>query len=517
MNDEDLPPSLRIPNEHLKTCLRSIIDAAKVLWDSPLLQHYTKHGLDHSKRIIEIIGKLLDFNPTLLNVHERFILLASVYLHDIGMQSPSHAGLSLRSESEYTNDEKELIREKHNESSYEMILESISQGSKISLGLERCERYANYIATLSRYHRKLNIKDVKDTSLAGEDIRLPLLISLLRLGDELDQDCRRVNMDILKLRDIPVESKFYWWSHHYVGSVRIKNGEIELYFTFPIHYRGDKKIEVFRKKVYESVEKQLAEVYDILYNNGLKLNPYVKIKDDNYASDGVVASIPNDLSEYIDENILKTTEIAQNLSKTTGVNWIVDGVPYSDDARVVKCLTNVIKLVSEGKNLDAAQEIERCRNLVMAPKEKMIFLNSAGSCYYILGNLSKAKDYYEDVLKISGRSDLQKIYKEDVLSARAAGLGNIGLIYSDKGELDEALKYLTDALAIDKEIGYKQGEAADLGNIGLILKAKGELDKALKYLTDALAILNKHDLVYGKDIVWNAINSITKEREKRKG
>jgi hypothetical protein len=225
---------LEINNDSLKTCLNSIIEEVKDIWDFPLLQHYTEHGLGHSQRVIE---NLLEIDPTLsLNSHERFILLASAYLHDIGMQSPPHAGLSRKSH--YTGEELELVREKHNETSAKVIRESILPTSKFSLGLERCERYTEYIATLSQYHRKLDINEVEDTSLAGEDIRLPLLIALLRLSDELDQDYRRVNMKILRLRDIPVESKFYWWSHHYVDSVRIREGKIELYFNFPEQYRG---------------------------------------------------------------------------------------------------------------------------------------------------------------------------------------------------------------------------------------------------------------------------------------
>ena len=67
-------------------------------------------------------------------------------------------------------------------------------------------------------------------------------------------------------------------------------------------------------------------------------------------------------------------------------------------------------------------------------------------------------------------------------------MGNIGLIYSDKGELETALKYHTEALKIDTEIGYKKNEANDLGNIGLIYSDKGELDQALKYLAEALKV-----------------------------
>ena len=67
-------------------------------------------------------------------------------------------------------------------------------------------------------------------------------------------------------------------------------------------------------------------------------------------------------------------------------------------------------------------------------------------------------------------------------------MGNIGLIYSDKGDADNALKYHQQALEIDKEIGYKQGEASDLGNIGLIYSDKGDADNALKYHQQALEI-----------------------------
>lgn len=78
MGADNLPKSLQIQDKRLVTCLNSKKESVRILWDSPLLQHYTKHGLDHSKRIIEILEKLLDAYPNLLNVHERFILLAAV-------------------------------------------------------------------------------------------------------------------------------------------------------------------------------------------------------------------------------------------------------------------------------------------------------------------------------------------------------------------------------------------------------------------------------------------------------
>ncbi|MDI6642362.1 MAG: tetratricopeptide repeat protein, partial [Elusimicrobiota bacterium] len=96
----------------------------------------------------------------------------------------------------------------------------------------------------------------------------------------------------------------------------------------------------------------------------------------------------------------------------------------------------------------------------------------------------------------------------------SSDLCNIGLIYQAKGDLDNALKYLKHTLKIHREIGYKQGESSDLCNIGLIYLDKGDLDNALKYLKDALNILDRFNLIYGRDIIQNAINLIAKKQNK---
>jgi tetratricopeptide (TPR) repeat protein len=107
-------------------------------------------------------------------------------------------------------------------------------------------------------------------------------------------------------------------------------------------------------------------------------------------------------------------------------------------------------------------------------------------------------------------TDALKIHREfGYRQGEASDLGNIGLVYSAKGDLGNALKYLTDALKIHREFGYRQGEANQLGNIGLVYSAKGDLGNALKYLTEALNVLDRCGLVYGRDTVQRAINSIT--------
>src|SRR5690606_22123349 len=208
-----------------------------------------------------------------------------------------------------------------------------------------------------------------------------------------------------------------------------------------------------------------------------------KVAEDEYLPAGL-EPVPPDLMKYIDENVLKLVDRSEELSAKTGVTFYLDGVPYSDDAEVVKCIGRITELFEQEKTGEALTEIERCRTLMMGPKERMTFSLVAGNCYYILGYLNKAENYYEDLLRISERRDLLAIYKNEMLAAKANASGGMGLIYSDKGDLDQALKYLQEALKIDKEIGYRQGEANQLGNIGLIYSDKGDLDQALKYLQE---------------------------------
>jgi tetratricopeptide (TPR) repeat protein len=309
-----------------------------------------------------------------------------------------------------------------------------------------------------------------------------------------------------------VQSKFHWWSHYYVSSIRIRNGRIDLYFRFPEKYREDTRVEAFRNKVCESVRDQFLEVYDIFDRHGIRLYRDIRIKEEKYISDGVLEPIPGDLSEYINENVLKITESSQKLSAATGAAWFVDGVAYSDDAEVVNCLNNVINLVAESRNLDAAGEVKRCRTLMMPPKERMIFSSIAGNCCYIIGELIEAKKYYEDALNIAKRRDLQEIHKEATVSTRAATLGNIGLIYSARGDLDNALRYHEDALVIHREIGYIQGEANQLGNIGLIYIVKGDLNKALEYHQEALKIHRGIGYRYGEAVDLGNIGVIYKTK-----
>lgn len=293
--------NINVEDSTLKSGLALIKEQASKIWEKPLFTHYTEHGIKHSENIIKIIDKLID-NKVILNDNEAFILLAAIYLHDIGMQQRNSKEL-LGGNVQRTLDELEVIRENHNDLSYNMILDSVQEKKFCpSLSLENFRDYVDSIARLVKYHRKYNLQDLYDDSFKGEEIRIPLLAALLRLGDELDADCDRVNIEQLKYDNIPTESKFHWWCCLYVKSININEGKISVIFRFPEKYKGNDILMKLQKTVIDSFEKQLDEVYDILDKYGLR--PYKRILYEIQYLE-IVDEIPADLLDLLKKKTIK--------------------------------------------------------------------------------------------------------------------------------------------------------------------------------------------------------------------
>ena len=107
-------------------------------------------------------------------------------------------------------------------------------------------------------------------------------------------------------------------------------------------------------------------------------------------------------------------------------------------------------------------------------------LYSMGADYSDLGENQKALDYLTQALS------LERAVGERPLEAFT--LTFIGTVYSALGEKQKALEYYTQTLPIRRAVGDRSGEAASLGNIALIYAALGQNQKALEYDTQALPL-----------------------------
>ncbi|MDT9313476.1 CHAT domain-containing protein, partial [Limnospira sp. Paracas R14] len=107
-------------------------------------------------------------------------------------------------------------------------------------------------------------------------------------------------------------------------------------------------------------------------------------------------------------------------------------------------------------------------------------LNNIGAVYSDIGQPQQALTYFQQALPILREvSDRRQ---------EATTLNNIGFVYSAIGQPQQALTYLQQALPISREVSDRAGEATTLNNIGLVYRAIGQPQQALTYYQQALTI-----------------------------
>jgi hypothetical protein len=211
-----------------RRALENVREAAARIWSRPLHRYYTDHTVAHSQRVIALLDGLtagMMATDKRLSPTEVFCLLAAAYLHDIGMQDEKFAGGDL-----------DEIRAYHNEQTAEMIyavFEDPAHAFAIPLARDRGLVAAG--ALVANGHRQVDLAgpEYEPFVHGGETVRLRLLAALLRFGDELDIDHRRVDLEQMKLLALPVESQLHWWKCHYVSGVSIVDEYIKIAYRFP--------------------------------------------------------------------------------------------------------------------------------------------------------------------------------------------------------------------------------------------------------------------------------------------
>lgn len=233
--------------------LENIKNAVSQLWNNPLHRHYTDHGIGHSERIKSKLEILLS-NRSDLTPLEKFILFASCYLHDVGMQCINRdvlqtiAGINKEDNFPFNYAQLEKVRVKHAYLSYQIILDYINNGRErqnFNLNLNDVDFFiVHAIANICKAHCDPDYKSYCDESLviAGVTVRIRLLAILLRLGDALDADTTRCNWNNYRTMcdSLSTFSQANFWKHRLVAGVEINNGLIRLVFSIPARYEKAK-------------------------------------------------------------------------------------------------------------------------------------------------------------------------------------------------------------------------------------------------------------------------------------
>ena len=224
-----------------------------------------------------------------------------------------------------------------------------------------------------------------------------------------------------------------------------------------------------------------------------------------------------EIGEYADA--LKFAEQAYTMSQELeNKSFLVDSnISKAWILLALRKLDFVLQLISKAEDL--------LKNLTIKPqseyakKDALLKLIRSKFCFYKTGKIDKALEYGEQSLKISeennnkkelalalqlnseyyfrgGNLDRALDYLESCLRIQRSyrkrddwvTLKDLGVINGMKGELDLALDYTKQSMALAEEIGNKNIIAQCLNNCSLIYRQKGDLDRAMEVLKRNLTI-----------------------------
>jgi hypothetical protein len=233
--EEELIESIEEPR--LRTSLAMIRQAAEDIWasDTPhIIRDFTDHGIEHSERLVQYAVQLMKANagnPFL--TQQLYLLLAGIYVHDIGMQCDvvQFPKIKERAEalgavfdheftaqtaSNYSVDEQKAIRRNHQYLTIAWIDYAYRTGETV-LGPAVKTVPGELIAELMDvclYHARLPIANCPPMLKSYPNQRKQLVAALLRFADELDVDCHRVNIETVKNFRLDPSNSIYWWLHN---------------------------------------------------------------------------------------------------------------------------------------------------------------------------------------------------------------------------------------------------------------------------------------------------------------
>lgn len=283
----------KIANKGYKNSLSLIRGSAEAIWSNEaprIIQGFTDHGFDHCLRLIKYASQLLNANKgASLSDEEMYILIAGIYLHDIGMQCDVNKFPSIKEKAvefgadfkieftstnanQYSLDEQIEIRNNHQYLSAAWI-DYAYRTPETTLGKSIQTVPDELIVDLldvCKYHSKLTLSECPLQFAFDSKGRKQLIAALVRFSDELDVDKNRVSIATVMNFSMEPQNAYYWWLHHLtqieindnvlVLRVRLNPADYVSYSSFI----NETYLEQFRKKN--------KPVLEILNNNKIHIS-----------------------------------------------------------------------------------------------------------------------------------------------------------------------------------------------------------------------------------------------------
>lgn len=308
-----------ITDSRLRSHLERIREAVEDIWSEDstrIVQFYTDHGIKHSERLAGIADDLLKANNgSALSSEEMYLLLAGIYLHDIGMQcdilkfpeikeraetlgAEFGSRFADRSDGKYSIEMQKAIRKSHQFITAAWIDYANRMGATTlgSVAKEIPSRLVDDLIDVCKHHSKLPIANCSQTFKLNPMGRKRLVASLLRFSDELDIDAHRVTLATVKNFSFDPRNGVYWWLHNRTDVIFTSRNLVRL--TVRLHPSDLKKYGSIINEIYlNEFQTKNRPILTVLAQNGIP----IVISDDSRA-------IENDREEKLPRDIVQVLD-----------------------------------------------------------------------------------------------------------------------------------------------------------------------------------------------------------------
>lgn len=176
-------------------------------------------------------------------------------------------------------------------------------------------------------------------------------------------------------------------------------------------------------------------------------------------------------------------DIVKIRAQLNQVSLYLDGLPKTKDKDKKSLFEKGISLMAEYKYEDAINSFRECLAKETEGSERVALLHLIGNSFYAWNKWDPALGSWKEAFDTA-----EKVNDEQ---GQAAALGNLGVVYQDKGEWDKAIEFYNKTLKGLEKIGDEHGMAQTKANIGILYKKQGKKDEAKRLLEESLKTLEK--------------------------
>ena len=204
-----------------------------------------------------------------------------------------------------------------------------------------------------------------------------------------------------------------------------------------------------------------------------------------------------------DELLLYSQELIESATKSKATSYIYDGYLQKGNAyRLKSDLPKALEAYFQAAEIAATNDFSQQQATIKI---------SIADVYSIMGDSKLAVKYYRESIDLL--ESLSTLPDETIMLNLASAQLNLGDEYYLQTELDSALYYFDKSEKQFEILEDELGIAYNLGNIGLVFAEKGDNEQAEKNLNRAIDVLTQLEDYYPICVYLLAMSDVYKDRD----